>query len=130
MKRVKVDFSTTRHGGMIRASQKRATETLRKGDQVEAYDPAEALTFVGQVDHLSDDGQFAFLHMRWTDKAIPEIHSGSTPFVEVSELEHGVDVQGGQAAPPTVTVRDEEPNTGAMHSPPFALQDKPAHVSK
>jgi hypothetical protein len=67
MKRVKVDFSTTVKGGLIRANQRRASESLVVGDEVEAYDPAEGMEFVGVVDHLSDDGQFAFLRMEWDD---------------------------------------------------------------
>jgi hypothetical protein len=67
MKRVKVDFSTTVKGGLIRANQKRASETLNVGDEVEAYDPAEDMEFEGVVEQLSDDGQFAFLRMYWED---------------------------------------------------------------
>ena len=68
MKRVKVDFSTTVEGGLIRASQARVTgEALEVGDKVEASDPAEDLEFVGVVDHLSEDGRFAFLRMMWED---------------------------------------------------------------
>ncbi|MGO8967879.1 MAG: hypothetical protein ACLQGN_30900 [Mycobacterium sp.] len=67
MKRVKVDFSTTVKDGLIRANLKRASEPLHVGDEVEAFDPAEDMEFVGVVDHLSEDGQFAFLHMQWED---------------------------------------------------------------
>jgi hypothetical protein len=70
MKRVRVDFSTTVKGGMIRASQHRASETLQPGDEVEAFDPAEDMEFVGVVDHLSDDGRFAFLRMQWEDDSL------------------------------------------------------------
>ncbi len=65
MKRVKVDFSATVRGGLIRANQKRASEPLCVGDRVEAYDPAEHMDFVGVVDHLSGDNQFAYLRMEW-----------------------------------------------------------------
>lgn len=83
MKRVKVDFSTTVNGGMIRASQKRASETLHVGDEVEAFDPAEDMEFVGVVDHLSDDGRFAFLRMQWEDNtpATPYNVAGHNLFV-------------------------------------------------
>lgn len=74
MKRVKVDFSTTVRDGLIRASQKRATETLHEGDWVEAYDPDEAMAFGGVVDHLSDDNQFAYLRMEWEDST-PVAHN-------------------------------------------------------
>lgn len=67
MKRVKVDFSSTVRDGLIRANQKRANEPLSVGDEVEAYDPAEDIEFLGVVDHLSDDGRFAFLLMQWED---------------------------------------------------------------
>jgi hypothetical protein len=85
MKRVKVDFSTTVRGGLIRANQKRAAEPLNVGDQVEAYDPAEALEFLGVVDHLSDDKQFAYLRMEWEDSA-PIAHNvpGQNLFVALS----------------------------------------------
>lgn len=69
MKRVKVDFSTTVKGGLIRANQARASETLHVADEVVAFDPAEDMEFVGVVDHLSDDGRFAFLRMEWEDNA-------------------------------------------------------------
>jgi hypothetical protein len=77
VKRVKVDFSATVNGGLIRASQKRASEPLHKGDEVEAYDPAEDMEFVGVVDHLSDDRRFAFLRMQWEDA--PPAPPVSTP---------------------------------------------------
>jgi hypothetical protein len=67
MMRVKVDFSSTVKDGLIRANQARASEPMHEGDQVEAYDPAEDMEFVGVVDHLSEDGRFAFLRMRWED---------------------------------------------------------------
>lgn len=67
MKRVKVDFSATVQGGLIKANLKRASEPLQVGDDVEAYDPAEDMEFAGVVDHLSDDGRFAFLRMDWED---------------------------------------------------------------
>lgn len=67
MNRVKVDFSTTVKNGLIRANQSRADEQMFKGDEVEAYDPAEGMVFVGVVDHLSEDGRFAFLRMYWED---------------------------------------------------------------
>jgi hypothetical protein len=67
MKRVKVDFSTTVRDGLIRANQKRASETLYEGDEVLAFDPGEDMEFVGMVDHLSDDNQFAYLRMEWED---------------------------------------------------------------
>ena len=67
MKRVKVDFSTTVQDGLIRANQARASELLQVGDEVVAFDPAEDIEFVGVVDHLSDDGRFAFLRMEWED---------------------------------------------------------------
>jgi hypothetical protein len=67
MKRVKVDFSATVEGGLIRANLKRATEPLLVGDDIEAFDSAEGLEFAGVVDHLSDDGRFAFLRMHWED---------------------------------------------------------------
>jgi len=82
MKRVKVDFSTTVKGGMIRANQQRASETLYEGDEVEAFDPAEDMAFVGVVDHLSDDGRFAFLRMEWEDAGpVPHNEPGCTLFV-------------------------------------------------
>jgi len=59
MNRVKVDFSTTVKDGLIRASQHRASEPLHVGDEVQAFDPAENMEFVGVVDHVSDDGRFA-----------------------------------------------------------------------
>ncbi len=67
MNRVKVDFSTTVKDGLIRASQHRASEPLHVGDEVQAFDPAENMEFVGVVDHVSDDGRFAFLRMQWED---------------------------------------------------------------
>lgn len=69
MKRVKVDFSSTVRDGLIRANLKRADEPLYVGDEVEAYDPAEDMQFVGVVDHLSDDNRFAYLRMAWEDNA-------------------------------------------------------------
>lgn len=77
MKRVKVDFSTTVKDGLIRANQQRASELLYEGDEVEAFDPAEDMEFVGVVDHLSDDGRFAYLQMRWEDN--PPAPPVSTP---------------------------------------------------
>jgi hypothetical protein len=71
MKRVKVDFSATVKDGLIRANQTRASERLLRGDEVEAYDPDDDMEFVGVVDHLSEDGRFAFLSMRWEDAAGP-----------------------------------------------------------
>jgi hypothetical protein len=67
MKRVKVDFSTTVRDGLIRANQRRASERLDVDDLVEAYDPDEDMEFVGVVDHLSEDNQFAYLRMEWED---------------------------------------------------------------
>jgi hypothetical protein len=67
VKRVKVDFSSTVKDGLIRANQMRASELLLEGDEVEAYDSAEDMEFIGVVDHLSEDGRFAFLRMQWED---------------------------------------------------------------
>ena len=67
MKSVRVDFSMTVQRGLIRANQARASQPLHAGDEVVAVDPAENLEFEGVVDHLSDDGQFAYLRMRWED---------------------------------------------------------------
>ena len=63
MKRVKVDFSTTVRGGMIRANRERASEPLAIGDRVEAFDPGEDMTFVGMVEAI--EGRFAYLRMEW-----------------------------------------------------------------
>src|SRR5262245_37178873 len=65
MKRVKVDFSATVRGGMIRASQRRASELLAVGDRVEAFDPGEDMTFFGVVQDVDQDGRFAYLRMEW-----------------------------------------------------------------
>jgi hypothetical protein len=87
VKRVKVDFSTTVKGGLIRANRARADAPLCEGDEVEAYDPAEDMEFVGVVDHLSEDGRFAFLRMQW--EALPRNVSGLNlvaSFVEETQI--------------------------------------------
>jgi hypothetical protein len=85
MKRIKVDFSATVRGGLIRANQKRADATLHVGDRVEAYDPAEDMEFTGVVDHLSADSQFAYLRMKWEDSApIAQNVPGQTLFAMLS----------------------------------------------
>lgn len=109
MKRVKVDFSTTVKDGLIRANQKRASESLQVGDEVAAFDPAEEMEFVGVVDHLSDDGRFAFLRMDWEDNTPVSWNLPGQNFVltSLSALE--------------VTVQDEtssEEGDGAYVSPP------------
>ncbi|AMU29793.1 hypothetical protein A3N97_03695 [Mycobacteroides abscessus] len=65
MKRVKVDFSTTVRGGMVRANQGRATSPLVQGDRVEAFDPEENLHYMGTVAQVDADGKFAYLCMDW-----------------------------------------------------------------
>lgn len=81
MKRVKVDFSTTVRGGMVRASQSRAVPSpLQPGDRVEAFDPDEDLSFAGVVVDIDDDGRFAYLQMEWeprSPKAVPVNRPGS-----------------------------------------------------
>ena len=74
MKRVEVDFSTTVRNGLIRASQRRASEPLQAGDRVEAVDPDECLTFVGVV--AESDDKFAYLQMEW--ESIPRNEPGQT----------------------------------------------------
>lgn len=112
MKRVKVDFSTTVKGGLIKANQKRASEPLQAGDEVEAYDPAEEMEFVGVVDHLT--GQFAFLRMKWEDNTpVPSNRPGQNLVVAswsalpVTQPLHetsaeGLSVSLSQASPPLV----------------------------
>lgn len=74
MKQVKVDFSTTVRNGLIRASQRRASEPLDIGDRVEAFDPDEDLSFVGVVTETDDN--FAYLRMEW--ELIPRNEPGQT----------------------------------------------------
>lgn len=114
MKRVKVDFSTTVKGGLIRANQRRASEPLQVGDEVEAYDPAEGMEFVGVVDHLSDDSRFAFLRMEWDDNTpVPRNKPGQNLVVASWEgslvaqplrdtCGEGASVSAPQASPPLV----------------------------
>lgn len=72
MKRVKVDFSTTVRGGMIRASQARVVgRPLQQGEEVLAIDPSENLEYVGTVEEFSDDGRFVYLRMAWHSAALP-----------------------------------------------------------
>jgi hypothetical protein len=107
MKRVKVDFSTTVRDGLIRANQKRASETLYEGDEVLAFDPGEDMEFEGVVDHLSDDGQFAFLRMYWEDSIPVYNEPGVNLVVEfwsqapaIAALLLGDDYPRIQVAPP------------------------------
>ena len=72
MKTVKVDFSRGLRGGLLRASQRRASEPLRLGDRVEAIDPAEDMEFTGTVERLDDEGRFGdYLRMDWEDAERP-----------------------------------------------------------
>ena len=80
MKRVKVDFSTTVRGGLIRANQRRASEPLEVGDRVEAIDLAEGMQFFGVVEET--DEQFAYLRMEW--EPIPVEYA--SPISVVTEL--------------------------------------------
>jgi hypothetical protein len=85
VKRVEVDFSTTVRGGMIRASQHRASETLKQGDRVEAYDPDEEMTFTGVVDHIDADGRIAYLRMEWEEnRGVPHNEPGRNLYVSFS----------------------------------------------
>lgn len=115
MERVKVDFSATVKGGLIRANQKRADGPLHVGDKVEAYDPAEDMQFIGVIDHLSDDGRFAFLRMEWEDNTpVPSNMAGQNLLVaswSESPVAHplcgtsataGASVSPPQASPPLV----------------------------
>jgi hypothetical protein len=82
MKRVEVDFSTTVRRGMIRASQRRALQTLNQGDRVEAFDPDEGISFIGVVNQVDDDGRFAYLRMEWEDnRLVPRNEPGLNLFV-------------------------------------------------
>ena len=117
MKRVKVDFSTTVRGGMIRASQRRASDGLEKGDRVEAYDPAEGMEFVGTVEDLSPDGRFAYLRMDWEQDnvLVPAATAGQNLAVTVGQTIH--------VAPQPLTVNPDlrdlkwSPPTGSAFEP-------------
>lgn len=134
MKRVKVDFSTTVKGGLIRANQARADEPLDVGDEIEAFDPTEEMEFVGVVDHLSDDRRFAFLRMQWEDSASVPCNAGQNLFIaalfgerEITVRTHAWDVSsdlsGDQSefVSPSVEV--------ALPAPVFTTPDlQPAHA--
>lgn len=128
MKRVKVDFSTTVKDGLIRANQKRADETLDVGDEVVAYDPAEDMEFEGVVDHLSDDGRFAFLRMYWEDiEPMPYIQPGLNLFVS-SLLEGNITAEplaatfpgteDAQFVPPSIQIAPPQPVVATSHPIP------------
>lgn len=63
MKTVRVDFSTTVRGGLVRANTARASEPLEVGDEVLAYDPSEDMEYEATVQVL--EGRFAYLAMHW-----------------------------------------------------------------
>ena len=101
MKRVKVDFSATVQGGLIRANLARASAPLDEGDEVVAFDPAEDMEFVGVVDHLSEDGRFAFLRMEWEDNTPVLCNVAAGLNVSVPSLSgHAVTVEF-----PTLTIK-------------------------
>lgn len=133
MKRVKVDFSTTVKDGLIRANQKRADTPLQVGDLVEAYDPAEDMEFEGVVDHLSEDGRFAFLRMDWENNTPVLCNVAAGLNLSVTSLSgHSVTFEF-----PTLTVRfrlqtPSEKSEGEYVSPPETSLEKGegAYVSR
>ncbi|WP_373234889.1 hypothetical protein [Mycobacterium marinum] len=64
MKAVEVDFTRGLHSGLVRASQRRASELMRVGDRVLAVDPEEGMEFTGTVERVDENG-FAYLRMEW-----------------------------------------------------------------
>jgi hypothetical protein len=113
MKRVEVDFSTTVRGGMIRASQRRALEKLDEGDRVEAFDPDEGISFIGVVDHVDDDGRFAYLRMEWEDnRPLPHNEPGLNLFVA------SLSTDTMQSAQETCSEKGEGAFVSALHVGP------------
>ena len=102
MKRVKVDFSTTVRGGLIRANQRRATPSpLALGEHVEAFDPEEGLSFTGTVTDIDPDGRFAYLRMDWEPKAVRAVPVSTRGANYAVELSGAITFANDMTAAPT-----------------------------